>query len=99
DSTEISGGNVKFDVSTEGELYEITDPKGNILARVESDGTWVLPAIRTTTLDSTEITGGNLNLEGFTEADITKEKLIRIPEQNYLRLDLSFVSLPTDTSD
>lgn len=82
----------------EGELYEIADKQGNILARVESDGTWVLPAIRTTTLDSTEITGGNLNLEGFTEEDITKEKLIRIPEQNYLRLDLSFVSLPTDAS-
>lgn len=89
---------VFFEDNLEGELYEITDTQGNILARVESDGTWVLPAIRTTTLDSTEITGGNLNLEGFTEADITKEKLIRIPEQNYLRLDLSFVSLPTDAS-
>ena len=83
----------------EGELYEIADPQGNILAQVEPDGTWVLPAIRTTTLDSTEITGGNLNLGESTEADITKEKLIRIPEQNYLRLDLSFVSLPTDTSE
>lgn len=83
----------------EGELYEIVDPQGNILAQVESDGTWVLPAIRTTTLDSTEISGGNLNLGGFTEADITKEKLIRVPEQNYLRLDLNLLSLPTDTSD
>ena len=83
----------------EGELFEIADPQGNILAQVESDGTWVVPAIRTTTLDSTEISGGNLNLGGFTEADITKEKFIRIPEQNYLRLDLSFVSLPTDTSE
>lgn len=83
----------------EGELYEIADPQGNILAQVESDGTWVLPAIRTTTLDSTEITGGNLNLGGYTEADITKETLIRIPEQNYLRLDLNFLSLPTDISD
>lgn len=99
DSTAINGGTINLGGSPEGELYEIADPQGNILARVESDGTWVLPAIRTTTLDSTEITGGNLNLEGFTEADITKEKLIRIPEQNYLRLDLSFVSLPTDASD
>ena len=82
----------------EGELYEIVDLQGNILAQVEPDGTWVLPAIRTTTLDSTGITGDNLNLRESTEADITKEKLIRIPEQNYLRLDLSFVSLPTDLS-
>lgn len=90
---------VFFKDNLEGELYEIADHQGNILARVESDGTWVLPAIRTTTLDSTEITGGNLNLGGFTEPDITKEKLIRIPEQNYLRLDLTFENLPTDTSD
>ncbi len=83
----------------EGELYEIADPQGNILAQVESDGTWVLPAIRTTALDSTEITGGNLNLGEFTEAGITKEKFIRVPEQNYLRLDLNLLSLPTDTSD
>lgn len=90
---------VFFKDNLEGELYEIADPQGNILARVESDGTWVLPAIRTASLDSTEITGGNVNVGGSTEADITKENLIRIPEQNYLRLDLSFVSLPTDTSD
>jgi|GEM_PF-1242465 len=83
----------------EGELYEIADPQGNILAQVESDGTWVLPAIRTTVLDSTEITGDNLNLRESTEADITKEKLIRVPEQNYLRLDLNLLRLPTDTSD
>ena len=104
DSTEITGGNSALTKLTlkdnfEGELYEIADPQGNILAQVEPDGTWVLPAIRTTTLDSTEITGGNLNLGESTEADITKENLIRIPEQNYLRLDLSFVSLPTDTSE
>lgn len=83
----------------EGELYEIVDPQGNVLARVESDGTWVLPAIRTASLESTEITGGNVNLGESTEAGITKEKLIRVPEQNYLRLDLNFLSLPTDTSD
>ena len=83
----------------EGGLYEIADPQGNILARVESDGTWVLPAIRTDSLDSTKITGGNVNLGGSTEADVTKEKFIRIPEQNYLRLDLNFVNLPTDISD
>ncbi|MCU4365650.1 CotH kinase family protein [Acinetobacter variabilis] len=104
DSNEITGGNSALANLTlkdnfEGELYEIADPQGNILAQVEPDGTWVLPAIRTTTLDSNEITGGNLNLGESTEAGITKENLIRIPEQNYLRLDLSFVSLPTDTSE
>ena len=82
----------------EGELYEIVDSQGNILAQVEPDGTWVLPAIRTTTLDSTEITGVDLNLGEVSEVGITKEKFIRIPEQNYLRLDLDFVALPTDTS-
>ena len=87
-----------FKDNLEGELYEIVDPQGNILARVEPDGTWVLPAVRTASLDSTEITGGNVNLGGSTEAEITKEKFIRIPEQNYLRLDLDFISLPTDTS-
>lgn len=104
DSIEITGGNSALASLTlkdnlEGELYEIADPQGNILARVESDGTWVLPAIRTASLDSTEITGGNVNLGSSTEADITKEKLIRVPEQNYLRLDLNFINLPTDTSD
>ncbi|WP_180086149.1 hypothetical protein [Acinetobacter sp. YH12103] len=67
---------VFFKDNLEGELYEIADPQGNVLARVESDGTWVLPAIRTASLDSTEITGGNVNLGGSTEAEITKEKLI-----------------------
>lgn len=83
----------------EGELYEIADPQGNILAQVESDGTWVLPAIRTAALDSTEIIGGNFNLGDFSEAGITKEKYIRIPEQNYLRIDLNLLGLPTDISD
>ena len=91
--------NLTLKDNLEGELYEIADPQGNILARVESDGTWVLPAIRTDSLDSTEITGGNVNFGGSTEADVTKEKFIRIPEQNYLRLDLNFVNLPTDISD
>lgn len=105
DSTEITNlpdtlSSITIGDNTEGELYEIADPQGNILAQVESDGTWVVPAIRTSTLDSIEINGGNLNLGDSTVAgaDITKERFIRIPEQRYLRLDLNFERLPTDSS-
>lgn len=83
----------------ENSLYEIVDEQGNILASIDTDGALNVSSIRT---GSIEVNGANHQAGSATEAEtqsVTKDKAVYISEQNYLRLDLDFLNLPTDASD
>lgn len=83
----------------ENSLYEIVDEQGNILASIDSDGALNVSSIRT---GSIEVNGANTQADSATEAEtqsVTTDKAVYISEQNYLRLDLDFLNLPTDASD
>ena len=82
----------------ENAVYEIVDEQGNILASIDKDGALNVSSIRT---GSIEVNGANPQAGLATEAEtqsVTKDKAVYISEQNYLRLDLDFLNLPTDTS-
>lgn len=92
---------ITMEESRENTKLKFVDMLRNELGGIQEDGTWFFPYVKigNAQVDSLSVAQGGFNENG-SSGSLTKQTLVTIPEQNYMRIDITTTdSLPVVSDD